>query len=121
LELSTFHAITPYSEVYGMHPRDFDFGRSYHKILKVPINSRENDDSDDDDEEEEQGASKVLAMIGVGVLQFGRKQISKRALMQPLLLSIGASFMMLQMFGLEACSELLEMAVSSAKDISFGF
>lgn len=118
LEKSTFHEITPYSEVYGMHPRDFDFGRSYKKILKASV--RKGDDSDSDDDDEESGVDKVFAMLGAGAFQFGRKRNSKRAWSRPLLFSVGASFMMLRMFGFEACVELLGVALSSSRDTLLG-
>mmetsp|Transcript_36365 Transcript_36365/g.58252 ORF Transcript_36365/g.58252 Transcript_36365/m.58252 type:complete len:216 (+) Transcript_36365:77-724(+) len=112
LEKNTFHEITPYSEVYGMHPRDFDFGRSYRKILKASISKGEDSDSDDDKDDEERGVGKVLALFGAGALQYGRRRTSKRTLSRPFFFAVGAAFMMLRMFGSEACFELVGFAFS---------
>jgi len=59
------HLITPYAEIYGMHPRLFDFDKGYamvpamgfrhtlaargHAILEEESESEESSDSDDDD------------------------------------------------------------------------
>lgn len=64
------HAITPYAEIYGMHPRLFDFDKGFalvpakgfrhalaargHAVLDEENESEESSDSDDDDEEWEE-------------------------------------------------------------------
>jgi len=69
LQLNTAHEITPYAEVYGQHPKEFDFARGQtalhderlldpYEIVQVPRKSkrkaaRQYDDSDSDEDEED--------------------------------------------------------------------
>jgi len=36
LDVATLHEITPYSEVYGLHPRDFVFDRDFYMVPAAP-------------------------------------------------------------------------------------
>jgi hypothetical protein len=58
---SSVHEVTPYSEIYGLHPREFVFDRHAYLVpAKGPfgfVGVCSNDRSDETDEEEEQGSS----------------------------------------------------------------
>jgi hypothetical protein len=58
LSLNTVHEVTPYSEVYGLHPRVIDFGKHEHPLLccigDPDADSDSDSDHDDEDEEEPQ-------------------------------------------------------------------
>lgn len=48
LSANTEHDVTPYSEVYGIHPRDFHFGQNGEHI---PLTRKRADDSDEEDDD----------------------------------------------------------------------
>mmetsp|Transcript_16822 Transcript_16822/g.37978 ORF Transcript_16822/g.37978 Transcript_16822/m.37978 type:complete len:241 (-) Transcript_16822:134-856(-) len=61
LEAATTHEVVPYAEVYGVHPREFVFGRRFYMIpatcsnrpgAGVAASSEDSDSSDNDSEEE---------------------------------------------------------------------
>lgn len=37
MEACTKHEITPYSELYGLHPREFVFDHSFHMVPPTPF------------------------------------------------------------------------------------
>lgn len=65
---SSVHEITPYAEIYGMHPRDFVFGKGFHMVpafhhipmdvlaagKETPTESDDSDFSDDSDLSDEE-------------------------------------------------------------------
>eukprot|EP00444_Apocalathium_aciculiferum_P025523 CAMPEP_0183436156 /NCGR_PEP_ID=MMETSP0370-20130417/69082_1 /TAXON_ID=268820 /ORGANISM="Peridinium aciculiferum, Strain PAER-2" /LENGTH=240 /DNA_ID=CAMNT_0025623503 /DNA_START=45 /DNA_END=767 /DNA_ORIENTATION=+ len=72
LSKNTEHGIQPYSEVYGMHPRDFNFGRGRHVPSACFVDSTCDYESDDDDDDDERAmgpwrakAQRVLSLRSV--------------------------------------------------------
>jgi len=66
---STWFHITPYAEVYGVHPRLFDFDKNYYMVPSLGINpsalalralDEEEDDEEDSDTDLEEGWYEVL-------------------------------------------------------------
>jgi len=126
---STFHEITPYSEVYGMHPRDFNFKRSTEKSStlctaevirpKASIMCWESSDSDDEDDEELRShRDKALSLLSSRSSGF---RFDNPAISRPCSLIIGGSCLMLRMFGIQVCLQLLSEALSLPKEAIWGF
>mmetsp|Transcript_69337 Transcript_69337/g.123507 ORF Transcript_69337/g.123507 Transcript_69337/m.123507 type:complete len:198 (-) Transcript_69337:77-670(-) len=72
LDLSTLHEITPYAEIYGLHPREFNFDRSYHMVPAFAFNPQAcfaeadsedcAEDSDDDDDQDDDDWTSVCIL-----------------------------------------------------------
>jgi len=130
LGLSTSHEITPYSEVYGRHPRDFHFGRpgvdaqtSCFIDVHCPKAVRRDSDDDEDDEELGSLSAKALAFLTSG---FGsessfkqRSRYISRSWARPCWFTMGALCIMMRMFGAQVCLDLLKEALVLPKEVSW--
>jgi hypothetical protein len=60
------HEVTPYAEIYGLHPSDFQFaGDGFVMLLTdADFSDEEEADSDDDDEDDEHVAEDSWVMVG---------------------------------------------------------
>eukprot|EP00929_Paragymnodinium_shiwhaense_P121971 TRINITY_DN94452_c0_g1_i1.p1 TRINITY_DN94452_c0_g1~~TRINITY_DN94452_c0_g1_i1.p1 ORF type:complete len:273 (+),score=41.70 TRINITY_DN94452_c0_g1_i1:112-930(+) len=110
LELNTEHEITPYSEVYGLHPRDFHFTKGPalsedlldptvypYTIVPVLKHKPRVEDSDDDDEGPLGLQSRGLRFLGVS-----------RRLPWTCWLLGGWLILMMRLVGSDLCAELLD-------------
>merc|ERR1719454_1412540 len=118
------HEITPYSEVYGIHPRDFHFKRSSQEAMlchaamhnqKASPTDCDTNDSDDEEDEEE------LVSLRAKALDFlthgrGHRSVFRR----PCYFALGAILVMIRMFGTQVCAELVNDALSLPKEAGSG-
>lgn len=128
LDVNTSHEITPYSEVYGMHPREFNFDKFMVKAMTSCFTQRKGSfdgfdrgDSDDEDESDEELSSlhaKALCFLTRGGCS--SRSAAGRAFSRPCWFAMGAMAIMLRMFGSQVCLELLSEAVSLPKEACWG-
>mmetsp|Transcript_72549 Transcript_72549/g.132605 ORF Transcript_72549/g.132605 Transcript_72549/m.132605 type:complete len:250 (-) Transcript_72549:31-780(-) len=137
---STTHEVTPYSEVYGMHPRDFNFGRIFPApaaglcdknnidswIIRTKAKVREDlvcGDSDDSDEEDDGfGHAAALQRLLGRAGSMGQKGCHSRRTVRgfwvrPCWLAVCVCCFMVRVFGMQACLELLTEVTTMPKEL----
>jgi hypothetical protein len=106
-----------------MHPRDFNFGRTDIEVPAAkrgrkasPVN-REGSDSDDDDEDDEEYGGLMSRTLSIfsGVRKHPHG-VGSCALSHHCWFVIGAICIMLRLFGLQVCLELVEETLSISKE-----
>lgn len=124
LSRSTVHEITPYAEVYGVHPRDFDFGRGLPAPAPCFVDpgavqtisdasaavGLRGYDLDSDDELDEDS----LSMAGLKLPNPGRF-VALKSVPRQVWGLICICFFMLRVFGAEALLELIAPPLSQVR------
>lgn len=115
LGLSTSYEVTPYSEVYGIHPRDFQFGKTGMEMVakRKKQNAVDLCDSDEDSDDEEFSTKRSKAVQFLTHRGFAD---ASHALTRPCCFAMAAVCLMLRLFGAQVCLELLGEALAVPKE-----
>jgi len=101
LKKKTVHQVTPYAEVYGKHPREFDFGtrRGRGGLGRAPPDAWRFVDPTKGVEDEESDDEEDLGWVKSHLLS-GRVHVPRHVFF-----TFGVAMLLLRMFGSEALSE----------------